>query len=97
MPRRTFHRGSGIYSYMGEGGVWSSKKRLGESEAPLAVLGLSPLYPDCGFSQLPPGAPSPLLGEGTHPPARPPPQGAGVPGGAMALRGDCKLEGPQQM
>ena len=43
-------------------GVRSSKERLGESEAPLAVLDLSPLYPDSVRLQ-----PAPPRGPKSHP------------------------------
>ena len=45
-PCRTFTVGQGFTVTWVKVGVWSSKERLGESEAPLAVLDLSPLYPD---------------------------------------------------
>lgn len=57
MPRRTFHRGRGFTVTWVKVGVWSSKKRLRESEAPLAVLGLSPLYPDSAASASSPQGP----------------------------------------
>ena len=57
MPRRTFHRGSGIYSYMGEGGGLEQQEKTQGVRGALAVLGLSPLYPDSAASASSPQGP----------------------------------------